>query len=185
MQEVAGSNNSFNYKYVLFTESSENIWEKVHVFGMCRSWHLDAPCRLRTFLATVFVLQQERTNTSRSTPLYQQLLLFSIFSPFTVRNSSCGKVMILHLSVSHSVHGGVWADTPYADPSEQTLHASTAADGTHPTGMHSCHDIRLQQNDSQFLTSIMTSLLNFKSKISTPVSVQNKSKFKPCITNIK
>ena len=25
---------------------------------------------------------------------------------FTVRNSSCGKVMFLHLSVSHSVHGG-------------------------------------------------------------------------------
>ena len=24
---------------------------------------------------------------------------------FTVRNSSCGKVMFLHLSVSHSVHG--------------------------------------------------------------------------------
>ena len=55
------------------------------------------------------------------------------------------KVMFLHLSVSHSVHGGgcpgpgpggciltcTEADTP-----QQT---ATAADGTHPTGMHSCY----------------------------------------------
>ena len=54
----------------------------------------------------------------------------------TVRNSSCGKVMFLHLSVSHSVHGvGVytsWADTPLSPET------ATPADGTHPTGMHFC-----------------------------------------------
>ena len=45
---------------------------------------------------------------------------------------SCGKVMFLHLSVSHSVHlGGVW-QTPH----RQTPHPmATAADGTHPTGL--------------------------------------------------
>ena len=46
---------------------------------------------------------------------------------FTVRKRSCGKVMSLHLCVSHSVHRGVstsvhagihtppWAETPWAD----------------------------------------------------------------------
>ena len=69
--------------------------------------------------------------------------------------------MFLHLSVSHSVHrGGVcpsacW-DTP--PPSRHSLgqtppgqtppradtppqQTATAADGTHPTGMHSCYKI--------------------------------------------
>ena len=30
----------------------------------------------------------------------------------TVRNSSCGKAMFLHLSVSHSVHRGGWCTPP-------------------------------------------------------------------------
>ena len=62
---------------------------------------------------------------------------------------SCGKVMFLHLSVSHSVHGGggvwqttPWADTPTPNPVHAGIHAplpaATAADGTHPTGMLSC-----------------------------------------------
>ena len=39
----------------------------------------------------------------------------------TVRNSSCGKVMFLHLSVILFTGGGVWADTPWADiPPGQT-----------------------------------------------------------------
>ena len=59
--------------------------------------------------------------------------------------------MFLHLSVSHSVHRGrsapvhagipPWADTPRADtPSraDTPQQTATAADGTHPTGMHSC-----------------------------------------------
>ena len=49
-------------------------------------------------------------------------------SIFTVRNCSCGKVMFLHLSVSHSVHEmgcvvyTLQADTPlpWADPTRQT-----------------------------------------------------------------
>ena len=70
----------------------------------------------------------------------------------------------LHLSVSHSVHGGCLpqcmlgyippgetpqADTPWTDTPRQTPHGqtpldrhpqqtATAADGTHPTGMFSC-----------------------------------------------
>ena len=65
---------------------------------------------------------------------------------------SCGKVMFLHLSVSHSVHRGrgvcgrhpqaetpqaetPWADTPSRHSPGQT---ATTADSTHPTGMHSC-----------------------------------------------
>ena len=86
-----------------------------------------------------------------------------IFAIITVRNSSCGKVMFSQVSVCPQ--GGrctplwqtdpswksdtPWADTPWqADtplagrppwagrhPPQQT---ATAADGTHPTGMHSC-----------------------------------------------
>ena len=64
---------------------------------------------------------------------------------FTVRNSSCGKVMFLHLSVSHSVHGegrawrrgmhgkGVCGGGGACVAGE----TATAADGTHLTGMHS------------------------------------------------
>ena len=57
--------------------------------------------------------------------------------------------MFLHLSVSHSVHGGVSASVhagihplgrhspppPGQTPLQQTV---TAADGTHPSGMNSC-----------------------------------------------
>ena len=63
--------------------------------------------------------------------------------------------MFLHLSVSRSVHGGdvsqhalgqtrppLWADThPLSSACWDTAPnppAATAADGTHPTGMHSC-----------------------------------------------
>ena len=72
----------------------------------------------------------------------------------TIQGQSCGKVMFLHLSVSHSVHRGgvcVWADTPphprqtpvshsvHRGVSGQTLpETATAADGTYPSGMHSC-----------------------------------------------
>ena len=68
---------------------------------------------------------------------------------------SCGKVMFLHLSVSHSVHGGCLADTPSPrstpwkhppeahppetiPPRSTPLPSATAADGSHPTGMLSC-----------------------------------------------
>ena len=73
---------------------------------------------------------------------------------------SCGKVMFLHLSVilftgeclpQYMLGYTPPADTPWSDttpdrhpplgrhiPSGRPLPAVTAADGTHPTGMHSC-----------------------------------------------
>ena len=71
----------------------------------------------------------------------------------TVRKRSCGKVMFLHLSVSHSVHRGGClpqcmlgynppGKTPprHHSPGQKSppLQTATAADATHPTGMHSC-----------------------------------------------
>ena len=60
---------------------------------------------------------------------------------------SCGKVMFSHLSVSHSVHKGMSAPVHVGiHPPGQTtpplpvhagIHMVAAADGTHPTGMHS------------------------------------------------
>ena len=76
----------------------------------------------------------------------------------TVRNSSCGKVMLSQACVKNSVPevgwggylplgtGGVclwvWGYTP-----GQTFHSETvtAADGMHPTGMHSCYASPLSQ----------------------------------------
>ena len=67
---------------------------------------------------------------------------------FTVHKRSCGKVMFLHLSVSHSVHRGgsasvhagippPWDQVPPQDqtPLEQTppQQTATAVDGTHPS----------------------------------------------------
>ena len=64
---------------------------------------------------------------------------------FTIQNGSCAKVMFSQVSVCLSMESGVQppsqADTPLA---RQTPHPpparqkATAADGTHPTGMHSC-----------------------------------------------
>ena len=50
---------------------------------------------------------------------------------FTVRNSSCGKVMFSQTSVCPP--GGVSAQ----ETSPLPLQTATAVDGTHPTGMHS------------------------------------------------
>ena len=81
---------------------------------------------------------------------------FSVSVPLnlvTVRNSSCGKVMFSQASVcpqgggvhplgrhplpqadtpSHQADTPLWPDTT---PNHET---ATSADGTHPTGMHSC-----------------------------------------------
>ena len=76
--------------------------------------------------------------------------------------SSYGKVMFLHMSVILSTGGGVsrrppWAGTPIP---QQT---ATAADGTHPTGMHSyfADDIGFETSGvgpliSLFLTTVDT-----------------------------
>ena len=64
--------------------------------------------------------------------------------------SSCGKVVFT--GVCHSVHGGVsqhalgqtppWADNPLGrQPPVRHPPTATAADSTHPTGMHSCYSI--------------------------------------------
>ena len=58
----------------------------------------------------------------------------------TVRKQSCGKVMFSQACVKNSVHreGEVytpWADTPRADTLPPSPQTSTAADGTHPTGI--------------------------------------------------
>ena len=55
----------------------------------------------------------------------------------TVRKRSCGRVMFSQACVKNSVHRGVSASVHAGihHPSGQT---ATAADGTHPTGMHSC-----------------------------------------------
>ena len=80
---------------------------------------------------------------------------------------SCGKVMFLHLSVSHSVHRrGVvvypsmhrgrhppgQTDIPAYTGADTPLPTATAADGTHPTGMHSC--LHWTNAKANFLSSI-------------------------------
>ena len=74
---------------------------------------------------------------------------------FTVHNK-VAKVMFLHLSVSHSVHGdgSTWAGTPQRPGTPGLVHPpwdqvhplrqahpqqmATVADGTHPTRINSC-----------------------------------------------
>ena len=53
-------------------------------------------------------------------------------------NALCGKVMFLHLSVILFIGGGGVLQTPprWTPPPQDT---ATAADGTHPTWMHSCY----------------------------------------------
>ena len=92
------------------------------------------------------------------------IVAWAFLQIITGRKRSCGKVMILHLSVSHSVCRGEgvclsvccdmppppgrypagrhplgkhdWVDTPHQMPPSQ--HTATVVDGTHPTGMLSC-----------------------------------------------
>ena len=81
-----------------------------------------------------------------------QIKVLATFTSFTFlppANEVWGKVMISHLSVSHSVHGGMYpsmqcvcpADTPPGrHPPRQTPappKMATEASGMHPTGMHS------------------------------------------------
>ena len=77
------------------------------------------------------------------------------------RKRSCGKVMLLHLSVSHSVHSGRDLPTPpvgrpgergWADPRgcRPTVDADLPGicqqvGSTHPTGMHTCFGFTLFQ----------------------------------------
>ena len=56
----------------------------------------------------------------------------------TVRKQSCGKVMFSQACVKNSVH--LWGEGGVSRPRPGGVSAqtATAADGTHPTGMHSC-----------------------------------------------
>ena len=92
------------------------------------------------------------STVSGGSPLYRAFpQTCSYFVP--TANEVCCKVMFLHLSVSHSVHGGrgsVWlwvretlGHTPWTPtPPEHTPWTETPlsieAGGAHPTGMHSC-----------------------------------------------
>ena len=76
-------------------------------------------------------------------------------SIFTARKRSCGKVLFLHQSVSHSVHRGMSAfgsgvciplgthpNTPlgHTHPGHTPpVEIANEAGGMHPTGMHSCY----------------------------------------------
>ena len=69
-------------------------------------------------------------------------------SIFTVRNSSCGKVMFSQACIKNSVDGGgclphfmlgyTDTDTPLGRPPLPPPETATAANGTYLTGMHSC-----------------------------------------------
>ena len=72
-------------------------------------------------------------------------ILYSTDFIFTARKQSCGKVMFLHLSVSHSVHRGVYSSIQRARgvyPSMQWAGGCTPigrhsiALGRHPPGRH-------------------------------------------------
>ena len=68
--------------------------------------------------------------------------------PFIIVRNEVAKVMFLHLSVSHSVHRGGLFPGELSGPGgrgclvrgsvETPSVTATAADGTHPTGVHSC-----------------------------------------------
>ena len=69
----------------------------------------------------------------------------TFFDVVTIRKQSCGKVMFSQASVKNYVHGGEVSTPPGRHPPEQTppvqippQQTAAAADGTHPTGMHSC-----------------------------------------------
>ena len=80
----------------------------------------------------------------------------------TVRNSNCRKVMFSQACVKNSVHGGggVYQHALGQTPMPLVRHphtpaqcmlgytppAVTAADGTHPIGMHTCYLMQLELN---------------------------------------
>ena len=63
------------------------------------------------------------------------LVFFHFYRP----QRSCGKVMFLHLSVILFTGGRVWQTPPGQVPPPLPKETATAADGMHPTGMHSCY----------------------------------------------
>ena len=83
--------------------------------------------------------------------------------PVTAGRHNAEKHFLLHLSVSHSIHGGcfpacIGADIPLPGrhpPVHAGIHppspAATAADGTQPTGMHTFFKFRFQESFPEVL----------------------------------
>ena len=69
----------------------------------------------------------------------------------TVRNSSCGKIMLSQASVIQSTgeEGRAWQGEHAWQGGGACMagETATAADGTHPTGMHSCILLSLRHID--------------------------------------
>ena len=80
-------------------------------------------------------LSQGITGLQNSYPLSLHPVYYNL-KIFTARKQSCLKVMYLHLSVSHYVHG--WVYNPLGKHLPPTSEMATEAGGTLPTGMHSC-----------------------------------------------
>ena len=95
----------------------------------------------------LFVNNIHFTPTGLKNILFRKLALYlpKWHAAFYRPQTKFAKVMFLHLSVSHSVHGGggclvlgglVPGEVPGGDPHPPRM--ATAAGGTHPTGMLSC-----------------------------------------------
>ena len=88
---------------------------------------------------------RHQSNTFSHRPVLVELIEFCIF---TGRNEVLAKVIILHLSVIHSVHrgggcllqifGGGGVCSKFSGGVLQFSEYSHRSAGTHPTGMHSC-----------------------------------------------
>ena len=70
---------------------------------------------------------------------------FYITFIFTVRNSTCGQVMFLQVSV----HGAGGCTTPRQTDTPPT-ETATVVDGNHPTGMQSCLQLFLNNSTTYF-----------------------------------
>ena len=62
---------------------------------------------------------------------------------YLLPSANCRKVMFLHLSVSHSVHSPLPPGRHHHPRQTPPPETATAADGTHPSGMHSCFESTL------------------------------------------
>ena len=99
------------------------------------------------------VVSHDKDSIALITPLFDEVYHIFYYRP----KRSCGKIMFLHVSVILSTGGGVWQppsrQTPFrADPSPQPdtpPEMATAADGTHPTGIHSCYIYFPVKDDSK------------------------------------
>ena len=92
-----------------------------------------------------------------------------ILRVITVRNSSCGKVMFSQVSVCPR---GVYNPLPVGRHPPLCRQTATAADGTHPTGVHSC-----------FLSVFSTCRLKYKQPVTCVLSEREICVAHPLIPN--